>query len=1526
MKKILSLLSMLMITVMAFATDYTDQLKYEIAVGSNYYPVENAKGTLSITQYDNGNYQVTAKNCDFSSNPDVGSAVGNLGNLVCDGLSGTTDANGVTTIDVTECTAGLDGSSWIDMSSTKLLVKFKGDKAYATFTGKYRMSVFPYQWRTVSYTFGTDEGFDGGSTGGGETGGETSSVVTVLENFKNDGNRFSHSFKIDWDKQKVVMSIDPTSCGNDLEHIVGLGVDCTQWDGALHVYNKYFDRYGTPAQTYNRQMLQAYFPMPGNNNNTGVFDRKSPFSIEVSKDKGFVVDGEVKISASQMTSLFAQANLTVGSGQGGNAASHALYKYIKVVPLNWTEVPPVTVLITKKFYDVDYSNTWSQAGTANVTFEEMSDETVKMKFATDGINISANALTKGTDAKNRTTYTGDAVNDAMPTLTYTIKAVVYTEGTEEKLYMTMEANSGVTFNVGEDPDYVAPVTYKNTLYVVEKAKLLVETPDAEVVLQDKGDNKYDVTLPAFTADGMPVPSITFEATKADNKLTASNVSVADVYSGEAAVVTMDGTFEADGKLFASLTVKCGTWFDYEVGYGIKPFVATTKEYTAEWANVKVGDAEPVNFQNAKVDYTEFAKGQYSLTFKDLTFGEKKIGDFTIKYVSKDNMGQFSTTATAGEWTRVEADQDVASLGDMPSISGFEGVIGGTGDGTLFVKFTINAYGTVAVDFGHKYEAPEPPVAPDPVDVVEEGFKATGESWKKEGVAINWDTQYIAAKLDLSTCKESSKPENVLAVGTDITGWNDGPHYFFYYNKADKVLQYNYLHKANKSYNNGFANLSRAYIQLTDEVVTIEISKQGGLKINGKSELVKYIDTAKDPSTNSTESWTTEDLPTVFSGIWALNTIDFGGCQGDVMSNATYKYVKVVPLGWTEPVTPPSVKEEKTFNEALYMQEQKVADATVVVKEMSDETINMSLQFSGYEYTSTELTKGTDTKGRTTYTGKVANGEQTYDVKAVVYEKDNTARLYMTMVTGVTTVVVGENPDNVTPEVTEVSNKTYTNNLRIFDGEEPVVENAEAQVNIIKYSDESYKVTLKDVNILNKTQDLVFVGSAIVEEGPAEGAQPLTIMAKSDEATTTVFGEQVSGTFEITEVSADEIKMGFSMESQNFSYMGEFNYTEEEEPEVYTNNLHIYDAAAPETDLFQADQAKVEFLATATGEFKLTLKDVTLNENTQDLVFTGMLSAPEPGGQDPLAEEGETTPAEPAMVLNAIADEATATFLGATSATAVFNVIMNDEAETENDAFALTFAITAGEKTLGGEFNYEKTPDVEEYPINFDKTAKSTHNSRALNSFSLQQTGKDKQTESVYASKAAYEDHTSKVFEVEAGSELTASFDYTGEWMHSFVYIDFDNDGDFSYKEGQWDQTGTDLVAFSFYSLDSNPKNDTSGYNSVGDELTGDARNTYAAPSFKAPAKAGEYRIRFKFDWNCILPAGSSSILSDGGGIWDATLKVVEPVVDGISTINGEAANGEAQLFTIDGVKLSKLQKGLNIVRTADGKVKKVLVK
>ena len=208
-----------------------------------------------------------------------------------------------------------------------------------------------------------------------------------------------------------------------------------------------------------------------------------------------------------------------------------------------------------------------------------------------------------------------------------------------------------------------------------------------------------------------------------------------------------------------------------------------------------------------------------------------------------------------------------------------------------------------------------------------------------------------------------------------------------------------------------------------------------------------------------------------------------------------------------------------------------------------------------------------------------------------------------------------------------------------------------------------------------------------------------------------------------------------------------------------------------------------------------------------------------------------------------------------------------------------FGVDDFESTGGGEPGGGET--TEKYTVNFDKGAKSTHSGRFLRSFSLQQTGKEKQTESVSALRAAYEDHTSKVFTVEAGSELTASFNYSGEWMNGYVYIDRDNDGEFSYKEGQWDQAGTDLVAYSFYTTLANPKvNDGNGYNSTGASVSGNDRSNVNPPSFTAPTEPGTYRIRFKIDWNCILPGGSNDILSDGGGVWDATLNVVaaEPEV------------------------------------------------
>lgn len=79
------------------------------------------------------------------------------------------------------------------------------------------------------------------------------------------------------------------------------------------------------------------------------------------------------------------------------------------------------------------------------------------------------------------------------------------------------------------------------------------------------------------------------------------------------------------------------------------------------------------------------------------------------------------------------------------------------------------------------------------------------------------------------------------------------------------------------------------------------------------------------------------------------------------------------------------------------------------------------------------------------------------------------------------------------------------------------------------------------------------------------------------------------------------------------------------------------------------------------------------------------------------------------------------------------------------------------------------------------------------------------------------------------------------------------------------------------------------------------------------AKDAIEKLKFKFN---------ISILDN-----EANLVFGEKAPESETGINATTvAEGAATLFTVDGVKLSKLQKGLNIVRSADGKVKKVLVK
>ena len=434
MKKILSLLSMLMITVTAFATSYTDKLTYKLTV---FTALEKnlPAGELTIEPYGTSNYTVTAKGCDFSEFD-----AGNWDEIVCEDVAGTTDANGVTTITLDNPYAfrTSDNTAFTD---TKLVVKFNGTKAYAHFEGKMKVM---YVARAFEYTFGTDEGFE--STGGGSTGGGDEKPAAFEKvDFVGDGTNFNWSIPVDWDTQKIVMSISTATCTTGCEHIIGLGVDGTSWAGNLHMY-----------RTSSDKQLQCYFGAGAIN--TGKFDEGNPIKVEISKANGFIVDGTTKITAEQLADLFAMSTVVMGTGEGSNILSHATYNYVKVVDKDWTEPtePEVTVTFEKQYADKLYSlvdGTPSAMGDATVTLKEMSDNTISMSLTFSNMNVESTDLVKGTDEKDRITYTGTANFQGT---NFAVKALRYTKDEEEKLYMTLTATDGTTLAFGTDPDYVAP--------------------------------------------------------------------------------------------------------------------------------------------------------------------------------------------------------------------------------------------------------------------------------------------------------------------------------------------------------------------------------------------------------------------------------------------------------------------------------------------------------------------------------------------------------------------------------------------------------------------------------------------------------------------------------------------------------------------------------------------------------------------------------------------------------------------------------------------------------------------------------------------------------------------------------------------------------------------------------------------------------------------------------------------------------------------------------------------------------------
>ena len=200
-------------------------------------------------------------------------------------------------------------------------------------------------------------------------------------------------------------------------------------------------------------------------------------------------------------------------------------------------------------------------------------------------------------------------------------------------------------------------------------------------------------------------------------------------------------------------------------------------------------------------------------------------------------------------------------------------------------------------------------------------------------------------------------------------------------------------------------------------------------------------------------------------------------------------------------------------------------------------------------------------------------------------------------------------------------------------------------------------------------------------------------------------------------------------------------------------------------------------------------------------------------------------------------------------------------------------------------NPDKRFSTDKYALTFDKDATTTRKDRSLNSVGLVSSGVT--YTSTTTSGKVYSDNTlSSVFSAKAGTQVQPTFNYTGSWMSAYVYVDWNNNGKFEYtvNNNGTPAAGSEIVSYSAVQLGDK------WYKSDGTTTTNGNTIGSGVPAFTIPAgtPAGLYRMRYKVDWNSIDPAGSNTIIPDGGGYVDLMLDVHgDKVSVSASQLNGD---------------------------------------
>lgn len=217
-------------------------------------------------------------------------------------------------------------------------------------------------------------------------------------------------------------------------------------------------------------------------------------------------------------------------------------------------------------------------------------------------------------------------------------------------------------------------------------------------------------------------------------------------------------------------------------------------------------------------------------------------------------------------------------------------------------------------------------------------------------------------------------------------------------------------------------------------------------------------------------------------------------------------------------------------------------------------------------------------------------------------------------------------------------------------------------------------------------------------------------------------------------------------------------------------------------------------------------------------------------------------------------------------------------------------------------------EVEPYAINFDRNASATNTSRRLNKITLSVGGK---TQTVTLPTNKPYQMLSEGFTIDAGATVQPSLDWTGSWMHSYVFCDRNQNKQYDVTSA----TDPELVSFTYYE----------GKNSAGVSKNNDC-GVNGLPSFVAPNEEGTYMLRVKIDWNSIDPAGNmasgNDIIKNGGCIIDVPLVVEDPTGLHAHSLGATDASVVSPVyFDLQGNRLASPRKGQVYIDAQRGLVK-----